>query len=61
MPGQLSGGVGLAAVLPKGSHNREIVDSAIRALQADGTVDSLVRRWLGTSESDVPLIPTQAS
>ena len=59
--GQLDGTEGLAAVLPKGSPNDEIVNSAIRALQADGTVDSLVHRWLGTSESDVPLIPTQAS
>jgi ABC-type amino acid transport substrate-binding protein len=32
------------------------VDSAIRFLQADGTVDKLVARWLGTDEEDVPLI-----
>jgi polar amino acid transport system substrate-binding protein len=59
--GQLDGTEGLAAVLPKGSPNDEIVDSAIRSLQADGTIDSLAHRWFGTSQSDVPLIPTQTS
>lgn len=59
VPGQLSGGEGLAAVLPKGSQNLEIVDSAIRALTADGTVDTLSNRWLGTSANDVPLIRTE--
>ena len=57
--GQLSGGEGLAGALPNGSHNVEIVDSAIRALQADGTVDRLVSRWLGKSVDDVPLILTE--
>src|SRR5262245_30573006 len=57
--GQLSGGEGLAAVLPDGSPNREIVDSAIRALTANGTVDRLVSRWLGKSANDVPLILTE--
>jgi polar amino acid transport system substrate-binding protein len=57
--GQLSGGEGLAAVLPKGSPNREIVDSAIRALTADGTIGRLTTRWLGKSVQDVPLILTE--
>ena len=57
--GQLSGGEGLAAVLPDGSPNREIVDSAIRHLSADGTVDELVSRWLGKSPDDIPLILTE--
>jgi len=57
--GQLSGGEGLAAALPNGSRNLEIVDSAIRALQADGTIDRLVSRWLGKSVHDVPLIRTE--
>jgi polar amino acid transport system substrate-binding protein len=57
--GQLDGGEGLAAALPDGSDNLEIVDSAIRALEADGTVDRLVSRWLGESEEDVPLILTE--
>jgi polar amino acid transport system substrate-binding protein len=57
--GQLDGGEDLAGALPDGSPNREIVDSAIRALQADGTIDELVTRWLGKSEDDVPLILTE--
>jgi polar amino acid transport system substrate-binding protein len=57
--GQLSGGEGLAAVLPSGSSNLEIVDSAIRALQADGTIGRLTSRWLGTSFQNVPLILTE--
>lgn len=54
--GQLTGDERLAAALPNGSRNREVVDSAIRALQADGTIDRLVSRWLGKSPEDVPLI-----
>lgn len=57
--GQLPGGEGLAAALPEGSPNHEIVDAAIRHLQADGTIDRLVSRWLGESERDVPLIRTE--
>jgi polar amino acid transport system substrate-binding protein len=56
---QLSGEEGLAAALPDGSPNLEVVDSAIRGLQADGTVDELVKRWLGESQGDVPLILTE--
>jgi ABC-type amino acid transport substrate-binding protein len=58
--GQLSGGEGLAAALPQGSSNDEIVDSTIRSLQADGTIDKLVSRWLGKSVQDVPLILTES-
>ena len=57
--GQLSGEEGLAAILPNGSPNREIVDSAIRHFQANGTSGDLVDRWLGTSVEDVPLIRTE--
>jgi polar amino acid transport system substrate-binding protein len=53
--GQLSGGESLAAVLPKGSSNLDIVDSSIRALTANGTISNLSSKWLG-SQSDVPLI-----
>lgn len=53
--GQLSGGESLAAVLPKGSPNIDIVDSSIRALTANGTISDLTSKWLG-SQSDVPLI-----
>jgi len=54
--GQLSGVEGLAAALPDGADGLEVVDSALRALQADGTVDDLADRWLGGSGDDVPLI-----
>jgi polar amino acid transport system substrate-binding protein len=57
--GQLDGEEELAAALPGGSANREIVDSSIRTLQADGTIDDLVSRWLGKSGEDVPLILTE--
>jgi ABC-type amino acid transport substrate-binding protein len=57
--GQLDGSEGLAAALPAGSVNREIVDSSIRALQADGTIDRLASRWLGKGMDDVPLILTE--
>lgn len=38
----------LAAALPKGSENLEAVDSAIRAMTADGTIERLGRKWLDT-------------
>jgi len=38
----------LAAALPKGSENVEAVDSAIRAFNADGTIERLGRKWLDT-------------
>jgi polar amino acid transport system substrate-binding protein len=56
--GQLSGGESLAAVLPKGSPNLEIVDSSIRALTANGTIAQLSSKWLG-SQSDIPLIRSE--
>jgi len=57
--GQLDADEGLAAALPQGSNNVEVVDSAIRSLNADGTVDDLVERWLGQDQEDVPLILTE--
>ena len=57
--GQIDGEEELAAALPDGSPNVEIVDSAIRALQADGTIAGLASHWLGKSENDVPLILTE--
>ena len=57
--GQLPGEGDLAAALPDGSSNHEIVDSAIHRLQADGTIDRLVKKWLGAEEQDVPLIRTE--
>ena len=38
----------LAAALPKGSENLEAVDSAIRAMTADGTIERLGRRMART-------------
>ena len=52
----------LAAALRPGSDNTEAVDSAIRALIADGTVEDLADRWLGASSAadaeSVPLLRT---
>jgi len=49
---QLSGSEGLAVVLPDDSDNVIAVDSAIRALTADGTIDDLAEEWIGTAPSD---------
>jgi polar amino acid transport system substrate-binding protein len=55
----------IAAALPDGSQNAQAVSSALRALLADGTIDSLAQRWLGISltdsEADVPLLRTNES
>lgn len=53
----------LAAALPKGSENVEAVDSALRALMADGTIERMGRRWLHTELSEgqaehVPVLRT---
>ena len=61
VPAQLDGEEDLAAALPKGSSNDEVVDTAIRALIADGTVQRLASRWLGKSQENVPLILTEES
>lgn len=53
--GRLGGDEGLAAVLPNGSPNLAVVDSAIRAMQSDGTIDGLRVRWLGT-DADIPFV-----
>jgi polar amino acid transport system substrate-binding protein len=46
---QLPRGEGLAAVLPQSAKNREVVDSAIRALTADGTIKDLADKNLGSA------------
>jgi polar amino acid transport system substrate-binding protein len=52
----------IAAALPKGSGNVDAVSSALRAMQADGTIDDLSRQWLGVSiqyaTNNVPLLRT---
>ncbi len=54
----------LAAALPKGSSNLEAVDSALRAMSADGTIERLGRRWLHTGlqsgrAEEVPVLRTE--
>jgi polar amino acid transport system substrate-binding protein len=52
----------IAAALPKGSGNEQAVDSAIRAFSADGTIDHLLRVWVGpaaaNAEKSIPLLET---
>jgi ABC-type amino acid transport substrate-binding protein len=52
----------IAAALPKGSPNTEAVNSAIRAFSNDGTIDSLLLRWVGPAaanvEKSIPLLRT---
>ena len=52
----------IAAALPEGSRNVEAVSAALRAMEADGSLDRLAERWLGTSLTDsenrVPLLRT---
>ena len=52
----------IAAALPKGSSNVDAVSSALRQMQADGTIDDLAQRWIGISIQDatnnVPLLRT---
>ncbi len=57
---QLASAETIAAALPKGSGNVQAVDSALRAFTADGTIDALLRRWVGASaasaETSIPLL-----
>jgi polar amino acid transport system substrate-binding protein len=50
----------IAAALPKGSPNDQAVDSAVRALVTDGSVNALEQRWLGPAASgdgqSIPLL-----
>jgi ABC-type amino acid transport substrate-binding protein len=53
----------LAAALPKGSENLEAVNSAIRALNSDGTIERLGHEWLHASVQEgqaeaVPVLRT---
>jgi polar amino acid transport system substrate-binding protein len=52
----------IAAALPKGSRNTQAVDSAFRAFIADGTIDHLLRVWVGPQAADaehsIPLLET---
>ncbi len=52
----------IAVAMPPDSPNRQAVDSAIRALTADGTIERLLERWVGSdaaeAESAIPLLHT---
>ena len=55
----------LAIAVPEGSDDLEALDSAVRAMLADGTVESLADEWLGRDvlggQVDVPLIRSRSS
>jgi ABC-type amino acid transport substrate-binding protein len=52
----------IAAALPKDSGNQQAVSSAIRAFTADGTIDRLLKNWVGpdaaNSGTSIPLLHT---
>lgn len=52
----------IAAALPKASNNEQAVSSAIRAFTADGTIDHLLKKWVGpaaaNAETSIPLLHT---
>ncbi len=62
-PAKLPVDESIAAALPRGSSNVQAVNSAIHAFTADGTIDALLRRWVGASaanaESSIPLLRTE--
>jgi polar amino acid transport system substrate-binding protein len=59
---QLPGSGMIAAALPKNSGNVQAVDSAFNAFTADGTINSLLKVWIGAAaanaESSIPLLQT---
>ncbi len=50
----------IAAALPKGSGNQQAVDAAVRAFIADGTIERLLERWVGSAATNagsaIPLL-----
>lgn len=52
----------IAAALPKNSSNEQAVSSAIRAFTADGTIDRLLKKWVGVAaanaQTSIPLLHT---
>jgi ABC-type amino acid transport substrate-binding protein len=52
----------IAAALPKSSNNEQAVSSAIRAFTADGTIDRLLKKWVGPAATNagtsIPLLHT---
>ena len=60
---QLPSEAGLGIALPKGSENLEAVNSALRALETDGTIERLGHEWLQASVQEgqaeaVPVLRT---
>jgi polar amino acid transport system substrate-binding protein len=53
----------IAAALPKDSNNTEAVSSAMRAFTADGTINRLLRTWVGAdaanAENSIPLLRSE--
>lgn len=47
----------IAAALPKGSSNEQAVSSAFRAFAADGTIDHLLRVWVGSAAANAQSLP----
>ncbi len=45
-----------AIALERGSPLRPRLDSAVRALAADGTLERLRKRWLGTDTASLPTL-----
>jgi ABC-type amino acid transport substrate-binding protein len=48
---------GIAAALPSGSDNTQAVSAAIRGLDANGTTNDLLTRWIGPEAADTDRIP----
>jgi ABC-type amino acid transport substrate-binding protein len=56
--GQLHSDEQYAVALGLGSPNTALVNDVIRDMRDDGTVDALLRTYLGTLPADVPFIPS---
>jgi ABC-type amino acid transport substrate-binding protein len=53
---QFKTGEHYGAVLKKGSPNKAAIDAAIKALQADGTLSTLLKKYFGADPSSIPTI-----
>ncbi len=54
--GQIDTKEGYGAVMEKGSTLKPFVDKAITKLRANGTIDSLTKRWFGYRPSAIPVL-----
>jgi ABC-type amino acid transport substrate-binding protein len=55
--GQFRTGELFAAALSLGSPNTALINDVIRDMRTDGTIDRLLRRYLGVEPANVPAIP----